>query len=357
MIPPSNSRTDIQPDTKPDILELTREELSLWVRTHDLPAYRTGQIMRWLYQRQAASFDKMTDISKKTRELLDVHFSILTIQKRQIADSADGSQKYLFGLTDGRSIETVLIPEKNHYTLCISTQVGCAMNCRFCMTGKSGLIRNLTQGEILGQILGVAKGIPTSRPLTNIVLMGMGEPLANYDNVMRAIRVMTVDSDGLQLSTRRVTLSTAGLISRFEDLGRDSKINLAISLNATENKTRSQLMPINDRYPIEQLIDACARYALKPRGKITFEYILIRGVNDTVDDAHRLVKMLRPVKAKINLIPFNEHPGSDFKRPDESTILRFEKILHDKGYTAIIRRSKGADISAACGQLSAMRQL
>jgi len=349
---PSDDRSDL----KPDITELTREELSLWVQSHGLPAYRTGQIMRWLYLKHATSFDEMTDIAKTTRGVLSDHFSILTLQKQQVVSSADGSQKYLFGLTDGRSIETVLIPEKTHYTLCLSTQVGCAMGCRFCMTAQSGLIRNLTQGEILGQILKIAKDVTGSRPLTNIVLMGMGEPLANYDNVMRAIRIMTVDGDGLQLSTRRVTLSTAGLIPRFEDLGRDSRINLAISLNATDNQTRSMLMPINDRYPMEQLVDACARYALTPRGKITFEYILIRDVNDTVDDARRLAKLLRPVKAKINLIPFNEHPASDFKRPDESAILRFEKILHDKGYTAIIRRSKGTDISAACGQLSAMRQ-
>jgi len=356
---PSSSRhaigPKIQPDTKPDITELTREELAAWVRDHDLPAYRTGQIMRWLYQRHAASFDEMTDIAKTTRSVLSDHFIILSLKKQHIESSSDGSQKYLFGLFDGHTIETVLIPEKTHYTLCISTQVGCAMGCRFCMTAKSGLIRNLTQGEIIGQILRIAKDVTGDRPLTNIVLMGMGEPLANYDNVMRAIRIMTVDPDGLQLSTRRVTLSTSGLVPRFEDLGRDSKINLAISLNATENATRSRLMPINDRYPIEQLIDACVRYALTPRGKITFEYILIQGINDTVLDAQRLSKLLRPVKAKINLIPFNEHSGSDFKRPDESAILRFEKILHDNGYTAIIRRSKGSDISAACGQLSARR--
>ena len=229
----------IKPDTKPDITELTREELSLWVRSHDLQAYRTGQIMRWLYLRHATSFDEMTDIAKNIRGVLSDHFSILTLKKQQVESSADGSQKYLFSLTDGLSIETVLIPEKTHYTLCISTQVGCAMGCRFCMTAKSGLIRNLTQGEIIGQILKIAKDVTGKRPLTNIVLMGMGEPLANYDNVMRAIRIMTNDADGLQLSTRRVTLSTSGLIPRFEDLGRDSKINLAISLNATENKTRS----------------------------------------------------------------------------------------------------------------------
>jgi len=350
------SSSDNRPAGRPkDITELTKEELSLWVKSHGLPAYRTGQIMRWLYLKHATSFDQMTDIAKNVRGVLSENFSISSLQKRQMESSADGSRKYLFGLADGHSIETVLIPEKTHYTLCISTQVGCAMGCRFCMTAKSGLIRNLTQGEMLGQILSTAKEITGRRQLTNIVLMGMGEPLANYENVMRAIHIMTVDSDGLQLSTRRITLSTAGMIHRFEDLGRDSKINFAISLNATDNTTRSMLMPINDRYPIEQLIDACARYALTPRGKITFEYILIRDVNDTMEDAQRLVKLLRPVKAKINLIPFNEHPASDFKRPDESTILRFQKILHDKNYTAIIRRSKGVDISAACGQLSAVR--
>ena len=338
---------------KPDITELNKAELTQWVEAHDMKPFRAGQIMRWIYFKHVAAFDEMTDIAKKTRQLLIDHFTFSRLLIKRVETSADGSKKYLFGLKDDNFIETVLIPEKNHYTLCISTQVGCAMGCRFCMTARSGLIRNLTQGEIVGQILGIAKDITGVKQLTNIVLMGMGEPLANYDNVIRALNIITDGDSGLQFSTRRVTLSTSGLVPKLADLGRDSKVSLAISLNATDNKTRSMLMPINNNYPIEQLIDACAHYPLTPRNKITFEYILIKDINDSMADADRLAKLLRPVKAKINLIPFNEHPGSEFKRPDESVILSFQAVLHKNNYTAIIRRSKGTDISAACGQLSA----
>jgi 23S rRNA (adenine2503-C2)-methyltransferase len=341
------------PDMLPDIKTFSKNELTRWFEKKGIQPYRTIQIMRWIYLKQVDSFDQMTDISKENRQLLFNNFSFSQPDKKHVETSVDGSKKYLFGLEDGNSIETVLIPEKNHYTLCISTQVGCAMGCRFCMTAKSGLIRNLTQAEIVNQVLGVLKDVTGEKRLKNIVLMGMGEPLANYENVIRAILILTDNDSGLQFSTRRVTLSTSGLISRFDELGKATKINLAISLNATDNQTRSSLMPINNKYPIEQLIDACARYPLAPRDKITFEYILIKGINDSIEDAHRLTKLLRPVKAKINLIPFNEHPGSEFKRPDESVVLKFQAVLHQKNYTAIIRHSKGSDISAACGQLSA----
>jgi 23S rRNA (adenine2503-C2)-methyltransferase len=344
---------EILPGLKPDIKEFTREELIRWFAEKGIQPYRTTQIMRWIYLKRIESFGDMTDISKENRKLLSTNFSFSKPEKKQIELSNDGSTKYLFGLQDGNCIETVLIPEKNHYTLCISTQIGCAMGCQFCMTATSGLIRDLTQAEIINQVLGALKDVSGEKRLTNIVLMGMGEPLANYKNVIRAIHILTDNDSGMQFSTRRVTLSTSGLISRFDELGQDTKINLAISLNATENKTRSMLMPINKKYSIEQLIDACARYQLAPRNKITFEYILIQGINDSIKDAHRLTKLLKPVKAKINLIPFNEHTGSEFKRPEESVILKFQEVLHQKGYTSIIRRSKGQDISAACGQLSA----
>ncbi|MCD6586405.1 MAG: 23S rRNA (adenine(2503)-C(2))-methyltransferase RlmN [Desulfobacteraceae bacterium] len=343
----------LKQELKPDIKEFTREELTRWFEKNGIQPYRTTQIMRWIYLKQVHSFNEMTDISKNNRKLVSDNFSFSMPEKKQVESSADGSKKYLFGLHDGNCIETVLIPEKNHYTLCISTQVGCAMGCQFCMTAKSGLIRNLTQAEILNQVLGVLKDVTGEKRLTNIVLMGMGEPLANYENVIRAIHILTDNDSGMRFSTRRVTLSTCGLIPRFDELGRDTKINLAISLNATDNRTRSILMPINKRYPIEQLIEACARYQMTPRNKITFEYILMQGINDSVEDAHRLAKLLKPVKAKINLIPFNEHSGSEFKRPTESVILKFQEVLHQKSYTAIIRHSKGQDISAACGQLSA----
>ncbi len=340
-------------EIKPDIKELNKDELTRWFKERGVQPYRSIQIMRWLYVKLVDSFNEMTDISIENRQILSENFSFSTTHPKQIESSADGSKKYLFELKDGNAIETVLIPEKNHYTLCISTQVGCAMGCRFCMTAKSGLIRNLTQAEIINQVIGALKDITDEKRLTNIVLMGMGEPLANYENVIRAINLLTDTDSGLHFSTRRVTLSTSGLIPRFSDLSRDTRINLAVSLNATDNKTRDKLMPINKKFPLEKLIDACADYKLAPRNKITFEYILIRGVNDSIEDANRLAKLLRPVKAKINLIPFNEHPGSEFKRPDESAVLKFQAVLHQKNYTAIIRHSKGRDISAACGQLSA----
>lgn len=343
-------------DAKPDIREFDRDRLAQWCRDQDMAPYRAGQILKWIYARGAESFDEMTDIAKPTRQMLADHFVFSEFAVARLETSTDGSRKYLFKLKDGLGVESVLIPEKDHHTLCISTQVGCAMGCRFCMTAASGLIRNLTAGEIIGQVMSARKAVTDEKRLTNIVLMGMGEPLANYEAVIHAVRVMTDIGTGLGFSTRRVTLSTAGLIPKFSDLGRDTRIRLAVSLNAADNATRDKLMPINRTYPLEELIDACARYPLAPRDKITFEYILIRDVNDTVDDARRLSKLLHPVKAKINLIPFNEHPASDFRRPETEVISTFQETLAAKHYTAIIRHSKGSDISAACGQLSAANQ-
>ena len=267
--------------------------------------------------------------------------------------SRDGSKKFLFRLIDGNHIETVLIPEKNHHTLCISTQVGCAQNCKFCLTARGGFVRNLSPGEIIAQVRDVRAAMAHPEHLKNIVLMGMGEPLANYSNVIKALDTMRNGDHGLKISARKITISTAGLVPKLADLGRDTDVNLAISLNASDNKTRSMLMPINRRYPIEELIRACRQYPLAPRREITFEYILINGVNDSMEDADRLAGLLRPVKAKVNLIPFNEHPDSAFRRPEEQTVDRFLERLHQAGYTAIVRYSKGQDISAACGQLRA----
>ncbi len=253
-----------------DIKNLNKKQLTEWCRANGLPAYRAGQIMRWVYGRGAEAFDEMTDISKKIRTLISSQFSMRPLDREKIEISKDGSKKYLWRLDDGNAVESVLIPEKNHYTLCVSTQVGCAMGCRFCMTARSGLIRNLTQGEITGQILGVRKDIEEKKQLSNLVLMGMGEPLANYDNVIAAVGIITDNDDGLQFSTRRVTLSTAGLIPKLDTLGRAAKIRLAISLNAADDNTRNFLMPVNQKYPLNELIAACARYPLAPRDKITF---------------------------------------------------------------------------------------
>jgi 23S rRNA (adenine2503-C2)-methyltransferase len=336
---------------KTDIKELTRDQLILWLKLRDIKPYRANQILKWVYLRQADTFDVMTDVKKEIRKRLSRHFSIKRLKKTREEISKDGSRKYLFELSDGKYVESVLIPEKDHYTLCISSQVGCAQGCRFCLTARGGFVRNLTKGEIIAQVRDVAYDIGSSKRLTNIVMMGMGEPLANYSNVVGAINIITDSDVGLGFSSRRVTVSTAGFVPKLSALGRETNVNLAISLNATENKTRDMLMPINRKYPIESLLTACANYPLMPRRKITFEYILIQGVNDSEDDANRLIRLLRPIRAKINLIPFNTYEESKFQRPEESVILTFKDILSKSNYTAIIRHSKGQDISAACGQL------
>jgi len=338
---------------KIDIKNLTKQELASWLHENGLQSFHADQIFKWIYIRQADGFDTMTDLSKAARSLLSLHFNIPRLAMKDKAASKDGSQKYLFQLRDGRYIESVLIPEKDHYTLCISTQVGCAQGCRFCLTARAGFIRNLTQSEITSQILDIKNDMADPAQLKNIVFMGMGEPLANLTDVIRAIGVITDGDSGFKFSTRRVTVSTAGLVPKLSDLGRSTTVNLAISLNATDDKKRSMLMPINRKYPLKKLMDACRRYPLPNRRKITFEYILIKGVNDSEEEAKRLTELLRPIKSKINLIPFNEHKGSEFKRPSDEIVRQFQKILSDSGYTTIVRFSKGRDISAACGQLGA----
>jgi len=337
---------------KTDIKEFSRDQLVAWLKSRNVKPYRADQILKWVYLRQADTFDEMSDLGKKFRQLLSHHFTISRLEKASIETSQDGSRKYLFKLKDGKHVESVLIPEKDHYTLCISSQVGCAQGCRFCLTAKAGFVRNLSKGEIIAQVRDVASHLDGPMRLTNIVLMGMGEPLANYYNVVEAVNTITNSKIGLGISSRRVNISTAGLVAKLADLGRDTAVNLAISLNATDNKTRDMLMPINRKYPIQKLLEACAQYPLLPRRRITFEYILIKGINDSRQDAERLAKLLRPIRAKINLIPLNTYEGCDFERPEESAIENFKEILNRKQYTAIIRHSKGQDISAACGQLS-----
>jgi 23S rRNA (adenine2503-C2)-methyltransferase len=341
--------------SKIDIKDLSRQQLSDWLENRGMRRFRTDQIMRWIYLRQTDNFDAMTNLGKALRADLQVAFVNRRLQVENERVSQDGSLKLLFRLHDGLHIETVLIPEKDHYTLCISSQVGCAQGCQFCMTARGGFVRNLSAGEIISQVRDFQKRVDEKggMPLTNIVLMGMGEPLANYKNVIQALDMITDGNSGLKFSTRRVTLSTAGLVPKLVDLGRDSQVNLAVSLNAADDTIRSRLMPINRKYPLDQLIAACRRYPLPPRRKITFEYILMQGINDSLDNARRLVALLHGVKAKINLIPFNEHPGSDFKRPDAVRVSRFQEFVADHHYTVIVRHSKGQDIGAACGQLKA----
>lgn len=324
-----------------------------WLEGRGVRAFRARQILKWIYLRLADGFEQMTDLRKDLRHGLAQHFCIARMPAVKIQDSSDGTRKFLFQLHDGNKVESVLIPERDHYTLCVSSQVGCAQGCRFCLTGQGGLTRNLASAEITGQVWEVRKQMENPDQLTNLVFMGMGEPLANYGRLVPALAVITNSDWGLKFSTRRVTVSTAGLVPRMLDLGRDTRVNLAVSLNAVDNETRNRLMPINRQYPIEALLEACKKYQL-PRGrKITFEYILMAGVNDSLADARKLARLLAPLKAKINLIPFNEHAGGDFKRPGEDRIEAFQAVLIEKHYTSIVRYSKGLDIMAACGQLRA----
>lgn len=320
--------------------------------------YRARQLFAWIYSRGARSFDEMTDIAKAERLLLGSRFSVASLDLLRQELSSDGTRKFLFGLEDGHTVESVLIPEEERQTLCISSQVGCAQACRFCITGGGGFQRNLLAYEIADQVVNVEKFLaggkkysPETRRITNIVLMGMGEPLANFDEVVKALAIIT-SGEGLGFSTRRVTLSTAGLVPEIEKLGRSGvKVNLAVSLNATTDEVRDRIMPVNKRYPIKELLAACRHFPLEPRRRITFEYVLLRGVNDGAEDALRLAKLLRGIKAKINLIPYNPSPGSEFKRPSDATVRRFQKVLEEHDYTAPVRESRGRDIAAACGQL------
>lgn len=335
---------------------MTPDELLQWLDAHGERPFRAGQIYKWLYVRLADSFDQMTDLSKPFRQMLagDFHIGRLAVAREMV--SSDGTRKFLFRLADGQTAESVLIPERNHFTLCISSQVGCAQGCRFCLTGQGGLVRNLTSSEIVGQVWEVRKLISDPAQLTNLVFMGMGEPLANYGPLVQAIQVLTSSDWGMKFATRRVTVSTAGLVPRLLDLGRDTRVNPAISLNAVDDSLRSELMPINRKYPIAQLLEGCRRYPLVRGRKLTFEYILFSGLNDTPDHARKLARLLAPLKAKINLIPFNPHPGSPFQRPSEERIQAFQAILIQKHFTSVVRYSKGLDIMAACGQLRAQGQ-
>jgi 23S rRNA (adenine2503-C2)-methyltransferase len=335
-----------------DIKELTRDQLSQWLMEKGIERFRSDQIFKWIYIHQADSFHAMTDLGRELRDSLSRHFCISRIGIEKIFTSKDGTRKYLFKLSDGNHIESVLIPEREHATLCISSQVGCSQGCAFCLTGRRGLLRNLTAGEIVSQVRDIIKDFRGETKPANIVFMGMGEPLANYRNLVKAIHIITDSAFGLKFSKRKVTVSTAGLVPKIQELGHETRVNLAVSLNATENATRSALMPINRIYPIEQLLEACRKFPLPPTRRITFEYILLKGINDSPEDARRLVKLLTPIRAKINLILFNEFEGSSFTRPDSASVNRFQEILFEKNMTAVIRKSKGQDICAACGQLS-----
>jgi len=334
-----------------NLKDLTLEELENLIAGHGKEQYRARQIMRWLYRHRASSLDEMTDLAKELRAELSRTARISSLAPLAMEQSSDGTRKYLFDLRDGNQVESVLIPDDGRLTLCISTQAGCAMGCRFCLTGRGGFARDLTAGEILDQILGVVRELGPGEQITNCVLMGMGEPLANYESVKRALEIMASDL-GFGLSRRRITLSTVGLIPQMKRLFAEGvPCRLAVSLNAASQKVRAFLMPIARRYPLSALLAACRELPLPPRERITFEYVMVQGVNDGEGDAKRLTQILRGIRCKVNLIPLNECPEIPFRRTQEKAILLFQRILMEGGYTTIIRESRGDAISAACGQL------
>lgn len=335
---------------KTNLKALSRQELEAFVKEAGLPPFRARQILHWIYEKYASSIQEITELSKDLREKLseNAYISNLELLNKQI--SKDSTEKFLFGLQNGESIESVLIPDEERLTLCISSEVGCAMGCKFCLTGKLGLKRNLKAYEIIDQIIFVSR-LLMPRKLTNIVFMGMGEPLANFDSVVDALWRIT---EFMKISPRRITLSTSGIVPKILELPKKAPaVNLAISLNATTDEERDYIMPINKTYPLKELLTACHKFPL-PRGRrITFEYVMLKNINDTSEDAKRLINLLKAIPAKVNLIPFNPYAGSEFKRPDDERVLNFQKILFKGNITAIVRKSKGQDILAACGQLKA----
>lgn len=339
--------------SKTNIKSYNLDELTARIVDLGLKKYRAGQVFEWIYKNHALSFEEMTNIAKSDRTLLANSFHLSCLKIIQTETSKDGTKKFLFELHDGHTIESVLIPDEDRLTLCISSQVGCQQACRFCFTARAGFTRNLRSWEIADQVLAVSRILKEEgkRGITNIVLMGMGEPLANFDEVINALRVIT-SGRGLGFSSRRVTLSTAGLVPLIDALGKSGvKVNLAVSLNASTDEVRDRVMPVNKRWPLRELLAACRRFPLEPRRRITFEYVMLKGVNDSEEDALRTAKMLKGIRGKVNLIPFNPFPGSEYDRPGEKTVRRFQQILLDHRYIAPVRESRGRDISAACGQL------
>ncbi len=318
------------------------------------PSFRASQLMKWIHQRGITEFDLMTDLSKALRKKLRETTAINGLKLATEDISSDGTRKWLLALPDGNCVETVFIPESSRGTLCISSQVGCSLNCSFCATGRQGFNRNLTAAQIIAQLWYVQRQLESAdnrRPITNIVMMGMGEPLLNYDAVVTALRIM-LDDFGYGFSKRRVTLSTAGVVPGIERLLRDCPVSLAVSLHAPNDKLRNELVPLNKKYPIEKLMNACRKYAsYDHRWRVTFEYIMLKDVNDSEWHARRLAQLLVEVPAKVNLIPYNRVEGLDYERSAPETIDHFRDILLSRKIMTITRKTRGDDVAAACGQL------
>jgi len=338
---------------KTDLKNLTQDQLVQFVESLGQPSFRGRQILAWIYKPGISDFSEMTDLAKEFRALLADYAWMSRFDESIIERSQDGAVKFAFRLHDGQIIESVLIPEEDRNTLCVSSQVGCAMGCSFCLTGTMGFSRNLSTAEIINQVCAVRDWMleQDQGPLTNVVFMGMGEPLANFDHLLDTISILT-EQRGLDFSNRRITVSTCGLVPQMMQLGEQTDVNLAVSLHASDDDVRSKLMPINKRYPLAVLIEACRVYRQKRRKRIMFEYTLLEGINDSDADADKLAALLRDLPCKINLLAVNPVVDSEFHSPAEGTIFRFQQILRNHGFTVFIRTSRGEDISAACGQLA-----
>jgi len=347
-------------DTRNDLASLTRDELRGFFKERRLPAFRGDQVFEWIWSKGARSFDAMPNLPGALRERLNAEAKITFPEVAQVTVSEDGTRKLLVKLQDGLQVESVIIPDGDRATLCISSQVGCALACAFCATGTMGLTRHLSPGEIAGQVAlagDVLRADPgglelrPERPITNIVYMGMGEPLHNYAGTLASLRIL-IDEKGFNYAPRRITVSTVGLVPRMLELCEQIPVVLAVSLHAADDELRGQIMPVNRRYNLRAVIEACRKVPLRTRERITFEYVLMAGVNDTKVDADRLIALVGDMRCKVNVIPFNEHPGAPFSRPIDSHIDRFDRRLRDGGLLTFVRRTRGRDIAAACGQLA-----
>ena len=342
-------------DGRVDLKSLDRAGLSDWFADQGHERFRALQVYKWMWQRAAPDFDAMSNIRKDARTSLAEVAALPTLEVAQVLASRDGTKKFLWRTHDGHAIESVLIPDPDHpggprLTLCVSTQVGCAMACTFCLTGDLGLKRHLLPSEIANQPLQVSATLAPGERITNLVFMGMGEPLHNYDNLIVALKNL-MDDEGQNYSHRKITVSTVGLVPAMKKLASELPVNLAISLNATTEEQRRQVMPLTRKYSLAELIQTCREIPLPPGKRITFEYVMMAGFNDSLDDARRLMRLLDGIKAKVNLIPYNENPDRDIKRPSELTVKAFQHHLVSRGMHCSVRSTRGIDISAACGQL------
>ncbi|WP_207462539.1 23S rRNA (adenine(2503)-C(2))-methyltransferase RlmN [Azospirillum sp. SYSU D00513] len=348
---------DVDADGRKNLVGLSREELEGELLSLGLEKFRAKQIWHWIYNRGATDFGVMTTLAKPVRERLAEAYMVARPTVVRDLKSTDGTRKWLLRMADGQDVEAVHIPEEDRGTLCVSSQVGCTLTCRFCHTGTQRLVRNLSAAEILAQVmltrdmLGEWPAPPDGRMLSNIVMMGMGEPLFNYENVAKALKIV-MDGDGIAISKRRITLSTSGVVPMMKRCGEELNVNLAVSLHAVTDELRDIIMPINRKYPLAELLDACRNYpGVTNARRITFEYVMLKGINDSPADARALVRLLDGIPAKINLIPFNPWPGSPYERSTDRAIQVFGDLVNAAGYASPVRTTRGDDIMAACGQL------